>query len=85
MNQELLNIIIPACSGFFGVLDVIIALFIAYKQKALDRALKEAKMRETYVTCPHCQKKIPLSELSFHLPDGSLDDNLDGIPDSKQR
>lgn len=85
MNQELLNIIIPACSGFVGVVDFIIALFIAYKQKALDRALKEAKMRETYVICPHCQKKIPLSELSFHLPDGQIDDNLNGIPDSNEK
>lgn len=85
MNQDLLNVIIPAASGFVGVLDVIIALFIAHKTKALDRALKEAKMRETYVICPHCQKKIPLSELSFHLPDGQVDNNLNGIPDSNEK
>lgn len=85
MNQDLLKILITIGAGTLGVLDFVMACVITHRQKALDRALKEAKMRETYVICPHCEKKIPLSELSFHLPDGSIDDNLDGIPDANQK
>lgn len=67
-----------------AVVSVIQAIHASRKAAALSRLLEEAKARETYAVCPCCNKKIPLSELSFHLPDGSFDNNLNGVPDVKE-
>lgn len=43
--------------------------------------LKAAQLRATYTVCPHCGKEIKLSEMKFYLPDGSKDQDLDGVAD----
>ena len=56
----------------------------AHKIKvSCDRILNEARERKTYTNCPHCKKKISLDELTFHLPGGAVDNNLDGFPDQQ--
>lgn len=62
----------------------IVAIVSAKKASKLEKRLEEAKQRETYIICPHCKKKTPLSEVDFRLPDGSLDNNLNGKPDIEE-
>nr|CAI9752420.1 hypothetical protein YKEOBPQY_YKEOBPQY_CDS_0008 [Microvirus sp.] len=49
-----------------------------------SRMLDDAKKRQTYLICPHCSKKVYLSEIDFHLPSGSLDNNINGLPDDRE-
>lgn len=67
-----------------GVVNGVAAIVLVIKSKSFSLYLKKAKQRETYTVCPHCKKEIPLSELSFHLPSGELDNNLNGVPDSSE-
>jgi hypothetical protein len=48
------------------------------------RYLKRAKDRDTFTVCPKCGQQIKLSEMDFRLPDGSIDNDLDGKPDRKE-
>lgn len=66
---------------FMGVINGIAAIVLLVKSKSFSLYLKKAKQRETYTVCPHCKKEIPLSELSWHLPSGEVDNNLNGVPD----
>lgn len=52
--------------------------------KSLKSQLEQAKSKETYIKCPHCNSKLPLSELSFYLPGDVKDNNLNGIPDDQE-
>lgn len=54
------------------------------KTSLIEKELSSIKERQTYAICPHCKKKIPFQDLEFHLPDGSKDQNLNGIPDLKE-
>lgn len=82
MNQDLIIQVTTAGVAIAGALTAIINAIVAGKRSArLAQQLEQAKERETYATCPHCGKKIHLSEMSFRLPSGALDNNLDGKPD----
>lgn len=82
MNQDLIIQVTTAGVAIAGALTAIINAIVAGKRSArLAEQLEQAKERETYATCPHCGKKIHLSEMSFRLPSGALDNNLDGKPD----
>lgn len=60
----------------------IAAIIIAIKSKVTaTQIVNQAKERMTYTFCPHCKKKLFLSELPFYLPNGARDDNLDGKED----
>lgn len=50
---------------------------------AFRRFLKRAKDRDTFTVCPKCGTQIKLSDMEFRLPDGSIDNDLDGKPDRK--
>lgn len=67
-----------------AITSFIVAVRNARKTAKVEKLLEDAQERQTYVICPRCKKKVRLSELAFHLPDGSLDQNLDGIPDKLQ-
>lgn len=76
--QEILvlfSLLATIVSASFGVASSVIT----------GRAIKKAKARNTFTICPHCHKAIPLSDLDFRLPDGSIDNNLNGVPDEKER
>ena len=82
MNQDLIIQVTTAGVAIAGALTAIINAIVAGKRSArLAQQLEQAKERETYAVCPHCGKKIHLSEMSFRLPSGALDNNLDGKPD----
>ena len=83
MNQDFIIQVTTAGVAIAGALTSVINVIIAGKRSAkLAQQLEQAKERETYATCPHCGKKIHLSEMSFKLPSGALDNNLDGKPDA---
>lgn len=72
-----------AASIAAAIVSVIKAFSAAKKAAKLERLLEDARARSTYTICPHCKEKLYLTDLSFFLPSGSLDNNLDGIPDRK--
>lgn len=88
MNQ-IIDILVEYLPAIItGTLSLVAAItaFVTYniqsrKIKALQKALDEAKARETFTICPGCKKKIRLADLTFYLPDGSTDNDLDGKAD----
>lgn len=77
--------IVSAVSAVSGAVVAVVALVKTHQVKKTCRKLiQEAEARCTMVQCPKCHKKSPLSEVSFYLPDGRLDQNLDGIADCEQ-
>lgn len=71
-------------SGIVAILTALSALLAAIHANRFKRYLDKAKERETYAVCPHCKKRIPLSEIQFHLPTGEVDNNLNGKPDNEE-
>ncbi len=67
-----------------AVVSVVKAISASKKAARLERLLEDAKARETYIICPNCNKKLPLSEVSFHLPNGAVDNNLNGKADVEE-
>lgn len=51
----------------------------------LSSALKKARESKYWTTCPRCHKKIYLDELVLRMPDGAVDDNINGVPDDQER
>lgn len=69
------------CSVCAAVASLSLAIKNQRKTAQIKKILEDAADRQTYAVCPHCKKKVYLRDLAFHLPDGSLDMNLDGKPD----
>lgn len=67
--------------GFVSACGALVTVITALKTKKFVDYMNNAKQRETYVECPRCKKKIPLSEINFHLPSGEIDNDLNGRPD----
>lgn len=59
-----------------------VSLSLRHKLKITRCDLEKARMNHVYFTCPKCGKKVTLNEVTFHLPSGDVDDDLDGLPDS---
>lgn len=75
--------IITALTSFFAAITSLVSIVITLKKKkVLEKALQDAKLRNTYHQCPHCGAKIRLDNMHFYLEDGSKDDNLNGTPDN---
>lgn len=66
-----------------AVVSIIKAVSASKTAARASRLLDDAKKRQTYIVCPHCHKKAYLAELDFHLPSGSLDNDLNGISDDQ--
>lgn len=71
-------------SGTLAICAAITGLVGAINARRFMKYLDKAKERETYAVCPHCKKRIPLSEIQFHLPTGEVDNNLNGKPDEDE-
>lgn len=75
-------------SGLTAVISPFCVLMISRSQKAkiklLEKELSHAKEKECYTVCPHCQKDIRFSDLTFYLPSGDIDNNLNGIADKDE-
>ena len=84
MNLNDPAIITAICGAVGAVAAIVTSVVNLVKNHRIKIALDKAKQRETYAVCPNCKKKIPLSELSFYLPDGSKDNDLNGVPDSEE-
>lgn len=77
--------IASAVTALAGAVCAIVSLVKAHRTKvACDRMIQDAQSRCTQVICPKCHKKSPLSQVTFQLPDGSTDNNLNGIPDHEE-
>lgn len=63
---------------------LIFSLIRAKAVKEIKKALDDAKKKDTRIVCPRCKKEVPLREVHFLLPDGSIDDNLNGIADDQE-
>jgi len=77
---------IPTIVGYIGTaasaILAVISCWRAHKIKVTcDKILNDARERKTYANCPHCGKKFTLDEITFHLPGGAIDQNLNGTPD----
>lgn len=87
MNQviEFLQVYWPQLvSGIVAICTAVAGVIALIQTKKFSHYLDAAKQRETYIECPRCKKKIPLSEINFHLPSGEVDNNLNGRPDSQE-
>ena len=74
-----------AITGFLTAITALVVMIVnSVNNKKIKKALEDAKARQTQVVCPKCKKKSPLSEVSFVLPDGSQDNNLNGVPDHQE-
>lgn len=94
--SDFINIIkeyLPAIIGggvavFSAVCSYLVARLSTKNYKAkiasLNQQLSEARNRKTYTSCPHCGEKIYLDQISWHLPSGELDNNLNGVPDDAE-
>lgn len=54
---------------------------IALENKQLKTDLNKARAAMVSCICPECGRRIYLRDLNFELPDGSLDNNLNGVSD----
>lgn len=67
--------------GVLALIQMRINKRLNKEKKSLEQALIDAKVRMTYCICPECKETIYLKDLTFRLPDGSIDQNLDGEAD----
>lgn len=82
MNLEELPELATLGVALVSSIVAFISGIVSYRQSSkLGKQLQVAKERETYSICPHCGKKVYLSEMSFRLPSGAVDNNLDGKAD----
>lgn len=82
LSPEAITAYATAAVSVIGALGSFIAAICSFlKSRRLSRILADAKERETYAVCPHCKKKIHLSQMDFHLPNGAIDNDLDGMED----
>lgn len=79
-NKEL---IICLGSIFLTLIGGSIGLLGRSNAKLRNR-LKAAKRQSYSIRCPHCKKEAPLSEVSFVMPDGRPDNNLNGVADDDE-
>lgn len=82
LSPEAITAYATAAVSVIGAIGSLVAAVMSFfKSRRLARLLDDAKARETYSICPFCHKKIPLSEMDFHLPSGVVDNDLDGLAD----
>lgn len=62
---------------------IVCTVFGIVFSKQLSKRVKAARM-VTFTKCPHCGEMFRLSDADFLLPSGDVDNDLDGVPDSKK-
>lgn len=61
------------------------ALGFLIRSNVLSRRKIRAAARQAYsIRCPHCKKETPITDVTFLLPSGKIDNNLNGIPDEDE-
>lgn len=71
-------------AGFATTAALITTIVNVSKSSRLSKALEEAKSHGMQVRCPRCKKTSPLSEVTFVMPSGEIDNNLNGVPDNQE-
>ena len=64
-----------------AVVSVIKSVQAAKRAEKAQKILDDARSRQTYFECPECHKKVTLDRVTFHLPGGAVDNDLNGVPD----
>lgn len=82
---EWLLYLFAGLSAALNVGSISAAVASLVRQRHITKALNDAKQRESYIVCPRCKEKVPLSEISIHLKSGELDNNLNGVPDHLEK
>lgn len=80
---ENLNWLVPCAVSLFGGTSLC-SIITLLRTATLSKALKNARESKYWSTCPHCKRKVYFDELSWRMPDGVLDNNLNGVDDSKE-
>lgn len=77
--------IVAVCGVIGSLCTAIISLLNASATKRkMEKLIENATEQGSYAICPNCHEKIPLQALEFHLKNGALDQNLNGIDDTKE-
>lgn len=81
-NKEML---ISAGCAVVGIVSAIVSQANKSKTKRLSvetAQLIREKLKSHRIICPHCHKEVDFSqEVQFIMPDGSIDNDLDGKKD----
>lgn len=80
-HKTLILAILASAQVALGLLE---SLLIFRLSGSMRKVLKAARLRGTYTICPKCGTEIKLGDTDFLLPDGSIDNDLDGKPDRLQ-
>lgn len=72
-------------SAVLFALDVASGVYTLHLARSFKALKAKAVVRKTYTVCPHCNQAIPLEDVSFFLPGGKRDDNLNGVPDDEEK
>ncbi len=76
--SEVVAYVVSAVGVVIGCISGIVSFLYA---RSFKKYLHEAKLRGSYTICPHCKEKVLLSQCHWHLADGSIDDDLNGVVD----
>lgn len=79
------SVIVALCTFVTGLASAITSLILNLRSASTLKALQREKAPEgSYAVCPECHAKIAIHDLEFHLANGALDNDLDGIADEMQ-
>lgn len=71
---------ISAAAG--AVVAVVGSISAQVSKNKIKRLIDKSRQDGHYLVCPHCKRTIDINkEVHFYLPDGSVDDDLDGEKD----
>jgi len=68
--------LLTALGAFLGITNIRIS--------KVKKLLNGSKSNGYRIRCPHCKKESPIEEVSFLLPSGAVDNNLNGVPDEQE-
>lgn len=81
-DPALITTIATSCASVSAaVVSIIKAVQASKRAEKAQRILDDARSRQTYFNCPECGKKVTLDRVTFHLPGGAVDNDLNGEPD----
>lgn len=78
------SVITAICTFVVGLASAITSLVVNLKSSKRLSQLEKAKENGSYAVCPKCHKKIAINDIEFHLANGALDNNLNGIDDDQE-
>lgn len=80
---ELVTALVGVITAFVSLIMLLISKHKTKEELEIAKLkLKKAQLDNISTKCPSCGSSVKLSDLHFYLPDGSKDDDLDGVADS---